>query len=185
MFLVPTYKSTSGYWSISFVVLTGRFWCITPGLLIVTSCSSLDGATCGISSAQLSVCLAAFYFYFYFNFHRPRPLQSLHLCHDVRRVGFSPTQLWLWTESLPLCLLEVNYRRSARWTSNWANEPLAASAVNQETWGRAARGHQKYFLSNTRTVGAVWFGSRPTSAPNLHWAGTVRLITSQTTVKIF
>lgn len=36
-------------------VLTGQFWCITPGLLIVSSCLSLDWTTRGISSAQLSV----------------------------------------------------------------------------------------------------------------------------------
>lgn len=118
------------------------------------------------------------------DFCRPRPPQSLHLCHNVHTVYCSPTQLWFWTESLPLFLLEVSYRWSAGWTSNWANELLAATAVNQETWGRAARGHQKYFLSNIWTVGAVWFGSRPTSSPNLHRAGTVPLITSQTTMKM-
>lgn len=36
-------------------VLTGRFWCITPGLLIVTSCLSLDWTTRGISSARPSI----------------------------------------------------------------------------------------------------------------------------------
>lgn len=159
-------------------VLTGRFWCITPGLLIVTSCLSLDWTTRGISSAQLSVRL----------FHKAVAVSfsSWLLSSTSSSVSspLSPTQLWFWTESLPLFLLEVSYRRSAGWTSNWANELLAATAVNQETWGRAARGHQKYFLSNIWTVGAVWFGSRPTSSPNLHRAGTVPLITSQTTMKM-